>query len=663
MKKERLLLLAALVLCSSLGMVFADGDITAPGNPVIGLPNVTGGWPAAEAPQYGIDNSVDTKYLHFNAGPWGIIISPTPKDTVVQGVTFTSANDAQERDPISYELFGSNDESASETGNWTLIHAGDIPDFIAGVGRKVKTTTPMIFNNTKAYDHYKLMFPKNRGANLMQIAEIELLEKPAAGWPPAGLIQTPDSILRTPDVTLALTAIIDDIDSTSWTIQWSQVSGPATVDFAGQANQLEPTIDMPSVPGTYVLQLDVTDDTGNVGPADQITIRVWDAATEAAMIAYWPLNEGFDVKTVNDVTEDNDSGELGNYMDLHTDPNWVPGWIPGDGENNWALNFTDMSFITITPNPEAGDPNLTNLDACISVSAWVNATDWDGNRRIMQYGNSAVSDDENIFRFLCEGGNFVFSIGPGRNNQITTPIFDPNEWHHAVGTYDGQTLKVYFDGIEVASKTNTRYIPIFNYLSQVLYIGAKDSTISETYIGDYMKGMMDDIRIYTYPLSLEEVQALTLMGQNSAPVIVSITAPEELVLAGTQDVLLEAEVFDAHGDELTYQWEQVSPDPLDGPVAAFSSTSVEDPTVTIADAASYTFRLTVSDGEFDTTMDVTILVSNADCTRVKEDGLLMAGDLNEDCKVDLLDFAMMAANWIKCNDPQKAECENPYLVD
>ncbi len=62
---------------------------------------------------------------------------------------------------------------------YTLIASGDIKDF-AGLTvwpRYTKTTTPMQFTNTVAYQHYQLMFPTIRTTsdNMMQIAEIELL--------------------------------------------------------------------------------------------------------------------------------------------------------------------------------------------------------------------------------------------------------------------------------------------------------------------------------------------------------------------------------------------------------------------------------------------------------------------------------------------------------
>jgi hypothetical protein len=38
------------------------------------------------------------------------------------------------------------------------------------------------------------------------------------------------------------------------------------------------------------------------------------------------------------------------------------------------------------------------------------------------------------------------------------------------------------------------------------------------------------------------------------------------------------------------------------------------------------------------------------------DGEIMRGDINKDCRVDLIDFAELAGNWLRCNDPLDPAC-------
>ncbi len=152
-------------------------DITGPDDTVQGVPN-DGDWPDGEHPGLAVDNDVNTKYLHRKGGAMstGIQVTPAAGSTVVTGLTLTTANDVPTRDPITFELSGSN---AGIDGPYTLIAAGDIVDFAGETDwpRFTKNETLITFDNDVAYAHYQIVFPTLRGESqtLMQIAEIELI--------------------------------------------------------------------------------------------------------------------------------------------------------------------------------------------------------------------------------------------------------------------------------------------------------------------------------------------------------------------------------------------------------------------------------------------------------------------------------------------------------
>jgi hypothetical protein len=192
MMSKRLMYLTGMVVAALvLGPVaWAAHDVTGPADVVQGVPNdgvstdnSTNGWPGNESPNQAIDDQITTKFLHFRGevSPTGIRVTPKAGPSLVTGLTLTTANDAAERDPITYELSGSND---SIDGPYTLIAKGDIVDFSqsAAWARRTINSTPIKFANTIMYKHYQLMFPTIRNAvfpnsgNSMQIAEIELLE-------------------------------------------------------------------------------------------------------------------------------------------------------------------------------------------------------------------------------------------------------------------------------------------------------------------------------------------------------------------------------------------------------------------------------------------------------------------------------------------------------
>jgi len=165
-------------------------DVTAPGDVVHGIPesatcggnSTTDISPCKELPPMVIDNDSATKYLNFkgdfDAGETasGFTVTPAAGATIVRGMTFTAANDAAERDPTAFELYGAN---AAE-GPWTLIAWGKIVDFTNPTAwpRFAINATPIGFANDVPYTDYKVMFTAIRNtatANSMQIAEVELL--------------------------------------------------------------------------------------------------------------------------------------------------------------------------------------------------------------------------------------------------------------------------------------------------------------------------------------------------------------------------------------------------------------------------------------------------------------------------------------------------------
>ena len=72
-----------------------------------------------------------------------------------------------ERDPIQFELYGSNE---SIDGPYELIASGDVVDFAgeAEWPRFTMNETPISFENEVAYDHYQILFPAVRGPGFGQ---------------------------------------------------------------------------------------------------------------------------------------------------------------------------------------------------------------------------------------------------------------------------------------------------------------------------------------------------------------------------------------------------------------------------------------------------------------------------------------------------------------
>jgi len=156
----------------------APGDVTSAGDPVRGVPD-DGDWPIVEAPANVIDDDVSTKYLHFKGAtqPTGFQVQIMSGPAIINAITFTTANDCPERDPVEFEIYGATE---SIDGPYTLIASGSIADFAGATpwSRLTKNSTPVAFPNENAYTYFQVLFPTVRdpsAANSMQIAEVELI--------------------------------------------------------------------------------------------------------------------------------------------------------------------------------------------------------------------------------------------------------------------------------------------------------------------------------------------------------------------------------------------------------------------------------------------------------------------------------------------------------
>jgi len=120
--------------------------------------------PGNEGPANAFDGNPNTKYLNFDKQNAGVTVQLNSGRAVTK-FTITTANDAVERDPTSYKLYGSNDGST-----WVLISEGSLSLSNA----RYSVSGDIAVANTNAYAYYFIKFPsiKNNVGNSVQVAEI-----------------------------------------------------------------------------------------------------------------------------------------------------------------------------------------------------------------------------------------------------------------------------------------------------------------------------------------------------------------------------------------------------------------------------------------------------------------------------------------------------------
>jgi hypothetical protein len=161
--------------------------ILAAGNPALAVdldvvPNSN--YPAAEGPANLLDGNPATKYLNFGEINAGFIVTPSGgAATTINNFTITTANDAPDRDPAAWALYGSNNVITSDPNSrgldesWTLIDSGNIS---LPMDRLTKSA-PIAVEQSVAYSSFRMIFSAVRNstnANSVQLADVQFDDVP-----------------------------------------------------------------------------------------------------------------------------------------------------------------------------------------------------------------------------------------------------------------------------------------------------------------------------------------------------------------------------------------------------------------------------------------------------------------------------------------------------
>ncbi len=173
------------------------GGIVRGGNFVTGLPGTTfdqNNWPSGQEPTEAVDGIIGpgSKYLNFNITNTALIFSGSTQ-RVADRMELWVAEDAVERDPASYTLYGTNSAIPTlnpgnsislvltqlSTGTLALPDTRDTTQDATGFSQIIPVP------NTNAWSSYLLVFPtvKNQpsAANSMQISEVQLYDSEIIG--------------------------------------------------------------------------------------------------------------------------------------------------------------------------------------------------------------------------------------------------------------------------------------------------------------------------------------------------------------------------------------------------------------------------------------------------------------------------------------------------
>ena len=172
-----------------------------------------------------------------------------------------------------------------------------------------------------------------------------------------------------------------------------------------------------------------------------------------------------------------------------------------------ALSFDGVDdWVTITDTTNSA----IDLTKGMTIEAWVMPTwldAWEtvvmkergaGNLSYALYGHDGFPDP---FGFDTPAGYIRTTPVLETTDQAvrrTTPL-PTNQWTHLATTYDGTTMRLYVNGVQVASKPQTGNIAVAN---GALRIGGNAS-----FAGEFYDGLIDEVRIYNRARSAAQITA------------------------------------------------------------------------------------------------------------------------------------------------------------
>jgi len=253
-----------------------------------------------------------------------------------------------------------------------------------------------------------------------------------------------------------------------------------------------------SMPGTFAWQLGLRFvPPSPIVPPDPIvppnpialmaTTNVSSAGTATAaslppsgLVSWWQAEgNGLDALAQN-------NGTLGEVLDF------VPGRV------GQAFSFAEHGYVQAGPSSSLQPANVTAM-------AWVRHLGFPGqNNYVLSQGGEACvaasyalyTGTQNLTFYVFDGGTFWSSpdAGPG--------VWDGN-WHLVAGTYDGQAVRLFVDGVEVGNGTPVTAPIAYALPYQQFNIGAYRGSCDLRFDGD-----IDEVKIFNRALSAAEVQSI-----------------------------------------------------------------------------------------------------------------------------------------------------------
>jgi hypothetical protein len=280
-------------------------------------------------------------------------------------------------------------------------------------------------------------------------------------------------------INLSWTASTDDVAVTGYFVERCPGSGCSDSSFVQIAAPTGTTYsDMGLAANTtYSYRVRATDAAGFLSPYSNVATATTMAGTSGLVAAY-SFGEGAG-SIVTDASGNGNAGTIVNAV-----------WTTGKYGSALYFNGTNAGVMI-------NDAVSLHLTTAMTLEAWVNPSAVNsGWMDVIYKGNDnyfleATSPSGGV----PGGGGTLGGAGVVTFGAFALPA---NTWSHLATTYDGATLRLYVNGVQVSSLAQTG-----NILTSAnpLQIGG------DSIFGQYFQGAIDEVRIYNLALTQAQIQA------------------------------------------------------------------------------------------------------------------------------------------------------------
>ncbi|UJP64905.1 LamG-like jellyroll fold domain-containing protein [Mongoliitalea daihaiensis] len=217
-------------------------------------------------------------------------------------------------------------------------------------------------------------------------------------------------------------------------------------------------------------------------------LSIDDKSSASVAVGHWKMDEGFG----NQLLDDSGNG----FHALIEDTGGIA-W--STGVLGQAINLPGFGgrFGIVSHQSKLSLPNA------ITITAWVNPS---------VVGRSTIisKSDGNGFELWLDHNGFIeFRLNRGTSGGAYRLLSNfnyaqsTNRWFHVTATFDGNTSKIFINGIEDVTRTYDSFT-----------IGTKSGDLVIGALGTIQRftGKMDDLRLYDRALDISEIQDLTNLG-------------------------------------------------------------------------------------------------------------------------------------------------------